>query len=53
MIDKIKNILGEVKESTLSACTTIKQLATGKAHMQDYMVVGVCFAAGVVLGSCL
>ena len=53
MISKIKNILSETKEAALSACLTMKQLATGKAHMQDYMVLGVCFAAGVALGSCL
>ena len=53
MISKIKNILSEVKESTLSACLTVKQLVMCKAHMQDYMVVGACFAAGVGLGSCL
>lgn len=53
MINKIKNILVEVKDSVLSAAVTIKQLAMCKAHMQDYMVVASFFAAGVALGSCL
>ena len=53
MINKVKNILVEVKGSVLSAATTIKQMVMCKAHMQDYMVVGAFFAAGLALGSCL
>ena len=53
MIDKIKKFGGDVKDSLRRSCLTVKLLATGKAHMQDYMVIGTFFLAGVLLGSCL
>ena len=53
MINKIKEIAGDIKESVVSTGVTMKQLAMGKAHMQDYMVVGLFFLTGLGLGSCL
>tara|TARA_E500000331_G_C17196674_1_gene687397 strand:- start:1194 stop:1355 length:162 start_codon:yes stop_codon:yes gene_type:complete len=53
MINKIKKFAGEFKEAVISSGVTVKQLALGKAHMQDYMCIGAFFFAGVLLGSCL
>ena len=53
MIDKIKKFGGEVKEAATRSAFTMKQLAKGKGHMQDYMLLGTFFLAGVLLGSCL
>ena len=46
-------MIDALKEAVVSTGVTLKQIAMGKAHLQDYMVVGAFFAAGLVVGSLL
>ena len=46
-------MIDALKEAAVSTGVTLKQMVMGKAHLQDYMVVGAFFAAGLVVGSLL
>ena len=46
-------MISGLKEALVISLNTVKQLVKGDGHLQDYMVVGYFFAAGLALGCLL